>query len=116
MPKFKSKAITALMVGLLVCVLCALFPPRRVFQGARLASRGFLFSPNVNVERGQPTYSETYIDGKSIGKSTTPYYPSTYVEIDTGRLLGEFIVIISVSGIIALYLLRKHLEWVNDQS
>ena len=59
---------------------------------------------------------QIFSNGQSIGRATQPYYPSRYVEIDTGRLLGECILSVCIGGIAALFSLRRHFEQHNSPS
>src|SRR4030095_17168112 len=82
-----------LLVGLCICVVCALFPPRRInntssFQvvqeGGKLTPydvpRAFLFSPDFAVYRAP-------------GSAVFP------AEVDGGRLLVQLVLIGSTAGV-----------------
>jgi hypothetical protein len=49
-------------MGLVVCVLCALFPPRQSLKRDEIVSHGFLLSSNWNISYGQPVYPK-YVGG-----------------------------------------------------
>src|SRR5688500_51466 len=95
MSELKIRAVSTLALGLLVCGLCALFPPR-ITAGGTPISRGFLLGA-ANYELRQAG------DSRPRGTLTAP------VELNAGQLLGECVLLLSLSGIIALYFLREHL-------
>jgi hypothetical protein len=85
-----------LLVGICICVVCALFPPRRInntssFQfvqeGGKLTPydvpRAFLFSPDFAVYRAP-------------GSAVFP------AEVDGGRLLAQLVLIGSLTGVVLL--------------
>jgi hypothetical protein len=81
-----------LIVALGLVALCALFPPRRYdppYFG--LASRGFLFSPNIGSE--------------ASGRGS-----SLPADINGSQLMAECILILSVAGVIALAINLKRDE------
>lgn len=85
----RSQVFKVALVGLSLCILCALFPPRRVTHGGVTSTpRIFLFSEDIDVN----TYKDS--DGRIHRYSA---------EIDSGHLLAECILIVSVCGIALLY-------------
>lgn len=88
MNKDKSRAFTLALVGLLLCFLCALFPPRRsVTGGPTSVSRAFLFDADIDKNKIKNSDGFTY----------------SSVEIDAGRLLAEFILIVAATGFGVIY-------------
>lgn len=102
MSQSAMKALTPLMVGLAICALCALFPPRRTIPRAESAPRGFLFDPKIQWVNETAGYGTTY--------------SGAHVEIDTGRLMSECILAFSVCGFISLCFWRGHFEQPQVQS
>ena len=88
--EYKIKAGIALAIGLILCALSALFPPRQATQGGPTSvPRVFIFSSDINV---------------NVVKKPEMSFGSNYpAEIDSGRLLAECILIASVAGLVSLY-------------
>jgi hypothetical protein len=81
------------IVAVVIVGFMALFPPRKPAPQANTAnfaaSRSFLFSPNINRATRQLQLS----DGSFKEVSTE------YVEIDSGRLLAEALLVFTVFGL-----------------
>jgi hypothetical protein len=84
-----------LLIGICLCAVCALFPPRRPVlpqdydhntKGGKVP-HAFAFSDDFHV------YSVTRPDGIGL---------SYLVEVDSGRLLVELVLIASLTGIVVL--------------
>jgi hypothetical protein len=83
-----------LLIGICLCAICALFPPRRLVGGNYPPSikpaditHAMLFSGDFTF------FVKTHNDG---GTESWP------VELDTGSLLAELVLIVSLTGIIIL--------------
>lgn len=81
-----------LALGLFLCSLCVLFPPRQIKDtGPTSVPRVFLFSEDIGVRRVH----------SRIGREDALYL----AEIDAGRLLAEFLLICCAEGFVLLFLL-----------
>lgn len=98
MPKFKIRAVFALMMALILCAACALFPPRHARGGTDAIPRVFLFSSDIRSD----------VRPSSTGAN---YYSA---EIDAGHLLAECVVIMSICGVAALYFCLEHWQWKGE--
>ena len=88
--KTKSQVSTVILLGLISCFLCALFPPRHVTHGGVTSTpRIFLFSEGIDVNE----YKNS--------NGTISRYPA---EIDAGHLIAECILICSLCGFALLYI------------
>ena len=86
----KSQASTVVLLGLIACFFCALFPPRRITNGGVTSiSRVLLFIKDIDMNK----YKDW--DGR-VG--------SNLAEVDAGRLFAECVLIVSVCGIVLLYI------------
>ena len=92
--KLQRQTVVVLLIGIYLCAACALFPPRRTIlweyyelKNAGEVSRAFLLSPEfrhytVSLNGGLPVTS--------------------LVELDSGRLLVQLVLIASLTGIVVL--------------
>jgi hypothetical protein len=91
-PEVNNYQRMGFILAVMILSLMALFPPRKPAPQANTAnfaaSRGFLFSPNIN----RATRRLEFSDGSS-GESTE------YVEIDSGRLLAEALLVFTACGL-----------------
>jgi hypothetical protein len=84
-----------LIIGICLCAVCALFPPRRIILPQDYdhntlhgqVTHAFVFSEDFGV------YRVTRPDGIGLGY---------LVEVDSGRLLVELVLIASLTGIVVL--------------
>ena len=92
--KTRRQTVVVLLVGICLCAACALFPPRRTvsrdyyeLKNAGEVTRAFLLSP----------------DFRHYTVSLNGGLPVTYlVELDSGRLLVQLVLIASLTGIVVL--------------
>ncbi|RYG72382.1 hypothetical protein EON80_04170 [bacterium] len=116
-PKNRLNAIDTLIAALVMCAICALFPPRQYLanrspQGS--APRGFLFNPD-NHWAYTVTPMVTSLPSPTAIQTRQAYsYSKNPVEIDAGKLLAECLFIFSICGIISLYFMHEHFVWNNE--
>lgn len=94
----------ALITGLVAVSVVACFPPRDTEHGTR-ASRGFLLSKDINFE---VTTTVVKVDregwvtpGHRPGETRTQRFRTARLNVATGRMLGECLLILSMTGVFA---------------
>jgi hypothetical protein len=85
-----------LLIGICLCALCALFPPRRLVGG------GLNYPPSIKP--ADVTHAMLFSEDFSvfIRAHTDGGTESWPVELDAGSLLAELVLIASLTGIIIL--------------
>jgi uncharacterized iron-regulated protein len=82
-----------LLIGICLCAICALFPPRRLHGG----------DDPPHVRQSDVTHAFLFSDEFTIFRSGSPQEFASYqVELDAGSLLAELVLIASLTGIIIL--------------
>jgi len=90
----KSQHQTAiLLIGICLCAICALFPPRRLHGG----------DDPPYVKQSDITHAFLFSDDFTVFRSSYHGAFAGYqVELDAGSLLAELVLIASLTGIIIL--------------
>ena len=91
---------TVLLVGIGLCAICALFPPRGLIKptdyGFMIRARSV--SPLVIVPRAF-LFSSDFALYQTVNDGVHYSYP---VEVDSGRLLAELVLVGALTGILLL--------------
>ncbi len=94
MKVMNNKQFVALMIGLLFLAACALFPPRR-FSGSTISINKSTVPPRAFLYH-QRLHRLGSDEGGDLGK----------VEIDMGKALAEFVLVVSLTGVALAYYRR----------
>jgi len=95
-----------LLIGICLCALCALFPPRKFANPSdyRFIERAGKFSPEIGVSHAF-LFSEDfgiYTSFRPAGTNPNGDVLHYLVEVDAGQLLAELALIVSLTGIFIL--------------
>ena len=92
-------------IGFVLLLLVAVLPPMRRPGDGESYGRGFLFSSHLN----QADYVETPMDKKEWPAGVESYFTFTYtpVEIDGSRLLCESLIVVGITGVVAVFATRR---------